>query len=87
MELIITLSITAVIIASVVWYKAKVFIGEHVKKYNSYLHYIDFKLLKELKKHDEPVISEKAQKHHRNVKISAIVIIISILILLAQRVY
>ena len=87
MELLITLSIAAIMIASIVWYKAKVFISEHVKKYNSYLHYIDFKLLKELKKHDQAVISEKAQKHHRNIKISAIVIIISILILLAQRVY
>ena len=87
METIIALSITAIVIASIVWYKAKVFIAEHVKKYNSYLHYIDFNLLKELKKHDESVISDKAEKHHRNIKIAAFVIIISLLLILSQSVY
>ena len=87
MEIIIALSLTAIIIASLVWYKAKVFITEHVKKYNSYLHYIDFDLLKELKKHDETVISDKAEKHHRNIKIAAFVIIISLLLILSQSVY
>ena len=87
MEIIIALSIAAIIIAALVWYKAKVFIAEHIKEYSKHHHFIDFKLLKELGKHDESVISDKAKSHHRNVKISAIVIITSLLILIAQRVY
>ena len=87
MEIIIALSITAIIIAAIVWYKAKVFIAEHVKEYSKHHHYIDFGLLKELKKHDESIISDKAKYHHRNVKISAIVIITALLILIAQGVY
>ena len=87
MEIIFALSIVAIIIAALVWYKAKVFIAEHVDEYNKHRHFIDLKHLKELKTHDEQHISEKAKSHHRNVKISAIVIITSLLILIAQRVY
>ncbi|WP_299877147.1 hypothetical protein [uncultured Cocleimonas sp.] len=87
MGTIIALSIIAIIIAAIVWYKAKVFIAEHDETYNRYLHYIDFHLLKELKKHDESVISDKAEKHHRNVKIAAFVIIAALLVILSQSVY
>ena len=86
MELLIALSITAIVIATIVWYRAKVFISTHVKKYNKFIHHIDFKLLKELRAHEESHISEKAGKHHRNVKIAAIVIISAILILISQSV-
>lgn len=86
MELIVALSITAIVIAIIVWYQAKVFIAKHVKKYNKLIHHIDFKLLKELRAHEETHISEKAGKHHRNVKIAFIVIISAMLILISQRV-
>jgi hypothetical protein len=86
MELITALSIAAIIIATIVWYQAKVFIAEHVKKYNKFIHHIDFKLLKELRAHEEPGISEKAKKHHRNVKIAAIVIVTAVLVLITQSV-
>ncbi len=87
MEYIIAVCIAAIIIASIIWYKAKVFIAEHVKQYNKFIHHIDFRLLKELGAHDQPHISAKALKHHRNVKISAIVIILALLVLISQRVY
>ena len=86
MELFIALSITAIVIAAIVWYQAKVFISTHVTKYNKFIHIIDFKHLKELKTHDEPHISEKAHKHHRNVKVAVIVIITAVLVLITQSV-
>ena len=86
MELKIILSIVAIIIAFFVWFRARVFISSHVKRYNQYLHLSDFKLLKELQNHDDSDISSKAKKHHRNVKITAIVIITAVLVLISQRV-
>ncbi len=86
MELLIALSITAIVIAAIVWYKAKVFISTHVKQYNKLIHFIDFKHLKKLKTHDESHISEKAQNHHRNVKIAVVVIISALLVLVTQSV-
>ena len=86
MELLIALSITAIVIATIVWYRAKVFISTHVKKYNKFIHIVDFKHLKELKTHDESHISEKAHKHHRNIKIAVIVIITAVLVLVTQSV-
>ena len=79
--------ITAIIIAFIIWYKAKVFIAKHVQQYNKLIHHLDFRLLKELGAHDQPHISAEALKHHRNVKISAFVIIIALLVLISQRVY
>jgi len=86
MEILIILSIIAIIIASIVWYQAKIFISTHVDEYNKFIHFIDFKHLKELKTHDEQHISEKAHAHHRNVKIAVIVIISSLLVIMSQSV-
>jgi len=86
MELKIILSIVAIIIAILVWFKARVFISSHVQKYNEYIHVSDFKLLKELTSHDDSDISDSAKKHHRNIKITAIVIITAVLVLISQRV-
>ena len=86
MELLIIISITAIVIAAIVWYQAKVFISTHVEQYNKFIHIIDFKHLKELKTHDESHISEKAHKHHRNVKVAVVDIITAVLVLIAQSV-
>lgn len=86
MELKIILSIVAIIVAILVWFNARVFISSHIIKYNKYLHISDFKLLKELTNHDDSDISDSAKKHHRNVKITALVIITAVLVLISQRV-
>ena len=86
MELLIALSISAIVIALIVWYLAKVFISTHVKEYNKFIHFIDFKHLKDLKVHDEPHVSKKAHEHDRNVKFAVVVIISAVLILISQSV-
>ena len=87
MELLIALSIAAIVIASIIWYIAKVFISTHVEDYNKFNHFIDFKHLKELKAHHEPHISKKAHEHDRNVKFAVIVIITAVLVLISQSVH
>ena len=86
MELLIALSIAAIVIASIIWYVAKIFISTHVQEYNKFLHYIDFKHLKELKAHHEPHIAKKAHEHDRNAKFAVIVIITAVLVLISQSV-
>ncbi|MGK0272473.1 MAG: hypothetical protein ACI88H_003145 [Cocleimonas sp.] len=86
MELLIALSIAAIVIASIIWYVAKVFISTHVEDYNKLSHFIDFKHLKELKTHDEPHVSKKAREHDRNIKFAVVVIITAVLILISQSV-
>lgn len=86
MELLIFLSLSAIIIASIVWYIAKVFISENIEEYNKLNHLIDFKHLRDLKAHDKPHISKKAHEHHRNVKIAVVVIVTAILVLITQNV-
>jgi len=86
MELLIILSVAAILIAFIVWYEAKIFISTHVEEYNKFIHFIDFKHLKELKTHDEPHISDKAHTHHRNVKIAVVVIISALLVLISRSV-
>ena len=84
MESETVISIVVIIIAVIVWFKARVFISTHIKDYSEYFHISDFKLLKELTKNDDSYISDSAKKHHRNVKITAIVIITAILVLVSQ---
>ena len=86
MELLIALSIAAIIIASIIWYVAKAFISTHIEHYNKFTHINDFKHLKQLKAHDEPHISKKAHEHDRNVKFAVIVIVTAVLILISQSV-
>lgn len=87
MELLTILVITVIILAAIVWFRARVFIAKHFSKYNKFLHISDFHHLRELKSHEEVDVSQKAHEHHRNVKIAVLVIISALLILLSQRLY
>ena len=87
MELINLILGLAIAVAVIIDYKAKFFILNHVEKYNMFIHVIDYKLLKELTKNSDPEISKKAKKHYKNVIISTIVIIVSMVIFMAQNAY
>ena len=80
------ISIVIIFIALVVWFKARMFISSHIKEYNEYKHVSDFTHLRALKTHDDTNVADVAKKHHRNVKVTIIVIITVLLFLITQRV-
>ena len=86
MELQLIISVIVILIAFVFWYQAKVFISSHVDEYNKFIHFIDFKHLKDLKAHDEPHISDRAHIHHMNVKIAVLMITAAVLVLIMRSV-